>query len=159
MDKTGDVFLQVLLRFLPSLVLFGLAFLAAADRKTREQWANMLYQIGSIRPDQRDNPKVQQGVRLPFLILGGLLLVWPVYHYLYITRPVEVTSTLYKGGAVQPVTNGTPAAVGVPGTDNAANDSATGTSATMGTPSTTPQAQGTPVPTVPTNLYGTPMPP
>jgi hypothetical protein len=86
-----DTVLQLALRFLPALTVLILAFIAASDAKTRAQWTNLLYQAGSIRPDQRDNPKIQGGVKLPFFIVAVLMLIWPVQYYFHATRTITVT--------------------------------------------------------------------
>ena len=63
-----------ILRFLPTVLLIALAFVAASDKKTGRQWANLLYQMGSVRPDQRDDPKIHSGVKLPFFVLAFVML-------------------------------------------------------------------------------------
>lgn len=163
MRNPTDILVQVLLRLLPSIVLLGLAFIAASDRKTREQWANLLYQVGSIRPNQREDPKIQQGVRVPFLVLSGLLLIWPIYYYLWITRPIPITATVYTTKPTTPETNSASNAVSSTPSNAGTGTSiyGTGTSATpaanaSGTPGST-QAPATPAPR--TNIYGTPLSP
>ncbi|MBV9467928.1 MAG: hypothetical protein JO316_16275 [Abitibacteriaceae bacterium] len=164
MRNPTDIWLQVLLRVLPSIILLGLAFIAATDRKTREQWANLLYQVGSIRPDQREDPKIQQGVRVPFFILSALLLIWPVYYYLWITRPIPITATVYstKAQPTAPVDNSASNAVSsTPGSNGPTSIYNTGAASSpaanaSGTPGAT-QAPATPAPK--TNIYGTPLAP
>lgn len=149
----NDIYLPVALRLLPSIILLGLAFIAASDRRTREQWAMLLYQIGNIRPDQRDDPKIQQGVKKPFFILSALLLIWPIYQYVFLTKPVEITSDVYKR---------TPTPMSIYNRDaNSATNAATANaaSATNSATSGAPAANAATAPvTQHTNIYGTPMP-
>jgi len=91
-----DHVLQLVLRFLPSVILLALGFLAAADKKTRERWADLLYQAGSVRPEQRQDLKVQRGVRLPFFVLALGLLILPIRYYRWATTKLEVTSNIYS---------------------------------------------------------------
>jgi hypothetical protein len=83
----------LLIRLLPAVAVFILGFIAAADRKTRERWGNLLYQIGSIRPDQREDPKIGEGVKLPFFIVAFFLLLWPVQYYRHYTRTLVGTQS------------------------------------------------------------------
>lgn len=51
-----------------------------------------MYQVGSIRADQRDDSKIQSGVKWPFFLVALLLLVWPIQYYRKAARvlvPVE----------------------------------------------------------------------
>jgi hypothetical protein len=70
-----EVSLQLLLRLLPSIILVALAFIAASDRKTRERWTDLLYQAGSLRPEQRSDARIQSKVKWPFLIMAAILLI------------------------------------------------------------------------------------
>lgn len=153
----NDIYLPVALRLLPSLILLGLAFIAAADRRTREQWAMLLYQIGNIRPDQRDDPTIQQGVKKPFLILSALLLIWPIYQYIFLTKPVEITSDVYKRTPTpQSIYNRDASSATNPAVGSA-NGTPNGTP--PATPNGTPAPNTTPAPvTQHTNIYGTPLP-
>lgn len=92
----------LLLRFLPSLLVLGLAFVAAADKKTGRQWANLLYQMGSVRPDQRDDPKIQAGVKWPFFVIAFALLflpshLGPISYYRWVTNKNEPVLNLNQG--------------------------------------------------------------
>jgi hypothetical protein len=86
--------LPFVLRFLPTILVLGLAFVAASDKKTGRQWANLLYQMGSVRPDQRDDPKIQSSVKWPFIVIAfGLLFlpshIGPIDYYQWVTRKSE----------------------------------------------------------------------
>jgi hypothetical protein len=83
----------IVVRLLPAIIVFVLGFIAAADRKTRERWGNLLYQVGSIRPDQREDPKVGSGVKLPFFIVAFFLLLWPLQYYRHYTRTLIGTES------------------------------------------------------------------
>lgn len=113
-----EVLLQVALRVLPALLVLVLGFIAAADQKSRERWADLLYQAGSLRPEQRTDPKVQRGVRLPFFLVALALLWWPIRYYRYATTIVEIKSDLYSRPRVStpPAQNPAPgaAAAGAP---------------------------------------------
>lgn len=90
------------LRFLPTLLLIGLAFVAASDKKTGQQWANLLYQMGSIRPDQRDDPKIHGGVKLPFFVLAFAMLflpshLGPISYYQWVTHKPEAKIDITQG--------------------------------------------------------------
>ena len=130
-SMTANTFFQILLRLLPCLAVLGLAFVAAADAKTRERWAELLYQMGSLRPEQRSDPRVQCGVRLPFFIVAFLLLIWPIRYYFYATRTIQVSPQSDLVRASGP-TLGQPAATatGNAATGNAAvGNAATGNAA------------------------------
>jgi len=90
-----------MLRFLPSLIVLALGFYAATDRKARERWAQLLYQAGSLRPEQRDDPKVQGGVKVPFFVLALLMLflpakLGPLSYYFWATSKPETVMDLTK---------------------------------------------------------------
>ena len=94
------------LRFLPTILVLGLAFVAASDKKTGRQWANLLYQMGSVRPDQRDDPKIQSGVKWPFIVIAfGLLFLpshlGPISYYQWVTRKSEPMIDLSQGAGVK----------------------------------------------------------
>jgi len=80
-----EFWLAVMIRTLPAVVVFGLAFIVAADKKSRERWADWMYQLGNIRSDQREDPQVQRGVRLPFFVAAVLLLIIPIRFYWYLS--------------------------------------------------------------------------
>jgi hypothetical protein len=95
-----------ILRFLPSILVLGLAFVAASDKKTGRQWANLLYQMGSVRPDQRDDPKIQSGVKWPFIVIAFALLflpshLGPIDYYQWVTRKSEPMIDLTKGKRIE----------------------------------------------------------
>lgn len=92
----SDTWIQVLLRTLPTIIVLVLGFIAAADTKTRQRWGNLLYQIGSIRPDQRDDVQVGRAVKWPFFIVAIALLAWPFNYYRVATRRFEVKSNIYS---------------------------------------------------------------
>jgi hypothetical protein len=157
-----EVSLQLLLRLLPSIILVALAFIAASDRKTRERWTDLLYQAGSLRPEQRSDARIQSKVKWPFLVMAAILLVWPIRYFLYATRTINIqtnsltravpnSSSFTRGGA--PATNST---------DTATANNAL--SAPFGAPPAPPMpgqtdnsTSGAPAPR--TNIMGTPLPP
>ena len=87
----SDAALQILLRALPAIAVALLGLLALNDAKTRRQWAQLLYSMGSLRADQRDDPKKQSSVKWPFFALALCLLWWPVSYYRLATRKYELT--------------------------------------------------------------------
>jgi hypothetical protein len=144
----SEVLLAVLLRLLPSLAVAGLAFVAAADRKTRERWGNLLYQVGSIRPEQREDAKIGRSVKWPFFVVAVGLLLWPLQYYMHASRTIDATNTDLKQGtpasdlkkqadAATPV--GTPVPTPTPGPAVHQLDAPSGTSTAPSTP-----AQGSP---------------
>jgi hypothetical protein len=88
----SEIILGLLLRLLPTILLIALAFLAASDKKSREQWANLMHQIGSIKPAQKEDAKVQSGVRWPFIAVAVIFLIWPFLYFRHATRTIEVKS-------------------------------------------------------------------
>ena len=91
-----------ILRFLPTILLVGLAFVAASDKKTGRQWTNLLYQAGSIRPDQREDAKIQSGVKLPFFVLAFAMLflpahLGPISYFRWVTNKPEALLDISKG--------------------------------------------------------------
>lgn len=123
-SMTPETAFQLALRLLPSIIVAVLAFVAAADTKTRERWADLLYQAGTLRPEQRDDPKVQRGVRLPFFLVALILLLWPVSYYRHATRVIEVSPNAYAKPASNFNAYGKPGAPGpnaptAPGAPNA----------------------------------------
>ena len=137
----GDVLIQVLLRLLPSLAVFALGFYASTDRATREQWVDLLYKAGSLRPDQKDDPSKQKSVRVPFFVVAAALLLWPLLFYMHSTKVVEVRqhdeSTVRA--AVQSATKATGAASGTPSANS--TPLANGTPAANGTVAPTAVAE------------------
>ncbi len=91
-----DAWLQIILRALPAIIVIVLGFVAATDKKTQLQWNNVLYQIGSIRPDQREDAQVGRGVKWPFFVVALFLLIWPIQYYRLATRTFEVKSDIYS---------------------------------------------------------------
>lgn len=91
-----DAWLQIILRMLPAIIVIVLGFVAATDKKTRLQWNNVLYQIGSIRPDQKEDLQVGRGVKWPFFLVALFLLIWPIQYYRLATRTFEVKSDIYS---------------------------------------------------------------
>jgi hypothetical protein len=92
----------LILRFLPTILLIALGFVAATDKNTGRQWANLLYQAGSVRPDQRDDPKIQSGVKVPFFVLAfGMLFlpshIGPISYYKWVTKKSEPVLNINQG--------------------------------------------------------------
>ena len=116
----GEILLGLFLRLLPTMCLIALAFIAASDKKSREQWANLMHQIGSIKPAQRSDPKVQSGVRWPFIAVAAIFLIWPIRYYQHATRVIEVKTNPFD----KPATSNSPA-FGNSATDNGATPNAT----------------------------------
>lgn len=89
----AQVALQLLLRLLPSVLLFAAAIYVVKDERMRQRWGEMLFRTGSVTFNDKDDPKIQSGVRTPFLVLGAIFLLWPVWYYWrdsYAQRPVTV---------------------------------------------------------------------
>jgi hypothetical protein len=145
-----DSWIQLLLRLLPSLIVFGLGFYAATDKKTRERWGDLLYQVGSIRPDQREDPQIGKGVKWPFFVLALLLLIWPISYYRVATRVFEVKSDLYT----QPRKNTVYEQAGNAVTNSASE--ATGNAVTNSATSSPPASSAPATASQPTNVYGQP---
>jgi hypothetical protein len=140
-----DSWIQLLLRLLPSLVLCGLGFYAATDRKSRERWGDLLYQIGSIRPDQREDPQIGKGIKWPFFVVALLLLWLPISYYRVATRVFEVKSDIYtqpQKNTVYEQANNT--------VTNSVNDASGNAVTNSATTSPAPAASQ------PTNVYGQP---
>jgi hypothetical protein len=95
----GEILLGLFLRLLPTILLIALAFIAAADKNSREQWANLMHQIGSIKPAQKSDPKVQSGVRWPFIAVAVIFLIWPLRYYQHATKTIEVQSNPFEKAA------------------------------------------------------------
>ena len=141
-----DSWIQLCLRLLPSIIFCGLGFYAATDRKTRERWGDLLYQVGSIRPDQREDPQIGKGVKWPFFIIAFLLLIWPISYYRVATRVFEVKSDVYTKS--RPTTVYDQAANSATNSaSEAADNSASNSASNPTTPGSTSQ---------PTNVYGQP---
>lgn len=150
---------STLLRLLPAVAFLLLGFLAGADKSTRERWSELLYQIGSIKPEQRSDPKIQRGARLPFFIVGILLLAWPVNHFIHANQKVEVTaeSDLKKSsaapssdlGGAKPAPVDSNAATANAATGNAATTNAVSGAAPAAVATTAPAAPATVATTAP----------
>lgn len=99
----SDTALQTLLRALPAILVALLGLLAVNDVRTRRQWSQFLFSIGSLRADERDDVKKQSSVKYPFFFMALCLLWWPVSYFRHATRKIEVVSEseLFKkpGGA------------------------------------------------------------
>ncbi len=90
-----QVALQLILRLLPSIILFVTAFLVVRDLNMRARWSEILFRAGSIRAEQKVDPQIQKGVRIPFLVLGTLFLLWPLWYYFrdsYAQMPVKAVT-------------------------------------------------------------------
>lgn len=118
----SETLVGLVLRLLPSIGVFVLAFLAMADKKTRERWNDLLFQIGSIRSDQREDVKIGRNVKWPFILVAVALLLWPIQFYRHATKTIDASaSDLQKAPTVTSDL--------ISSTDNSATDnSATGNS-------------------------------
>jgi hypothetical protein len=156
-----EVGLQLLLRLLPSIILVALAFIAATDRKTRDRWTDLLYSIGSLRPDQRSDARVQSTVRWPFLVMAALLLIWPIRYFFYATRTIEIqTTSLTRAmpNASSLTRDSTPDATQTDAGNTASTSSVTPPTPPMpGTNQSAAPTNSGPAPR--TNMLGTPLPP
>jgi hypothetical protein len=145
----AENFLGLMLRLLPALIMVALAFAAASDPKTRQQWTDLLYGAGALRPEQRSDAKVQGGVRLPFLIIAVALLIWPIQYYRHVTRVIEVKSNVF--------TRVSPPKFPV------ADNSVTAGNTVTGSQSAAPDASATPGATAPqapaVDMFGRPVQP
>lgn len=88
-----ETLLGLFLRLLPALAVFVLGLFAMGDAPSRMKWSNLLYQLGSIRPDQRDDLKIGRGVRWPFFLVAIGLLLWPLQYYRHTTRVIQTTGS------------------------------------------------------------------
>ena len=157
-----EVSLQLLLRLLPSIILVALAFIAASDRKTRERWTDLLYQAGSLRPEQRSDARIQGKVRWPFLIMAVILLIWPIRYFFYATRTIDIqTNSLTRA---VPNTSSLTRETSPAANSTDPNTASNALSAPFGAPPAPPMpgqvdsaASGAPAPR--TNMMGTPLPP
>jgi hypothetical protein len=150
---TTDQLLQLLIRLLPSIIVLALGFVAVSDQKTRERWTSLLYQLGSLRPEQRSDANIQKGVRIPFFIVAALLLIWPINYYRHITRVFEISPTAYGPNTPKFNPYGNNAASATPG---AADNTAAGavatpmpgsvTAPTIAAPTFSPYGSSTPAP-------------
>lgn len=86
-----ELLTQTLLRLLPSIALLIVGFLAALDARIRQRWTNLLYQLGSLKPDQKDDPQAGKGVKIPFFIVSLLFLAWPILYYRDASRTPVIT--------------------------------------------------------------------
>jgi len=74
---------QMLLRLIPSGLLFLCAFYSVKDAALRKQWTELLFKTGSIPASKRDDITLQESIKIPFLVGGVLFLIWPVIYYFY----------------------------------------------------------------------------
>ena len=81
----------VLLRLLPSIIVLVLAFVAAADGNSRSRWSDLLYQLGVLPPEKKEDIAIQRGVRIPFFIVAACLLIWPIIYFRGADRTVGIT--------------------------------------------------------------------
>jgi len=90
----------ILLRLLPAVVVLVLAFVAAADTKTRDRWSDLLYQLGMLQPEKKSDPQIQKGVRIPFFVVAVCLLFWPISYFFHADRTLQISegSDLFTGG-------------------------------------------------------------
>lgn len=146
----ADNWIQFLLRFLPAIVLIGSGFYAATDKKIYAQWCNLLYQLGSIRPDQREDPKIGDSVKWPFFVVALLTLWLPFSFYRLATRRFEIKSDIYSKPATiydkQPA-NAISNSASNDATTNTATNSAVSPGASTPAHVTTPRGN---------NIYGQP---
>jgi len=142
---------SLLLRLLPSIIVAAVGFVAAAHPGTRAQWAQLMYLAGSVRRERRQDPKVQRGVRGPFLLLAFLLLAWPISYYRHATRVIDISPAAY--GKQAPGLN--PYA-GQSGAGNTTNSATAGNAATnaAASPYVPAPAPGVPAAPAPANPYG-----
>lgn len=133
----GEIILGLFLRLLPTIALIALAFIAAADKKSRAQWANLMHQIGSIKPSQKEDPKVQSGVRWPFIAVAVIFLIWPLRYYQHATRTIEVKTNPFE----KSVTSNSPAFSSADAGNAATENSASENVATENAPAN-PAANG-----------------
>ena len=75
--------LQMLLRLIPSGLLFLCAVLSVKDPALRKYWTEFLFRTGSIPASKRDDVTLQESLKIPFLVGGALFLIWPVIYYFY----------------------------------------------------------------------------
>lgn len=97
-----DNLIGVLLRVLPAILVFVLGFVAAADPKTRARWGDLLYQIGSIRSDQREDVSVGKNVKWPFFVVALALLIWPVQYYRHASIKIDAKESDLKTEVAAP---------------------------------------------------------
>ncbi len=95
----SEILIGLFLRLLPTILLIALGFIAASDKKSREQWATFMHQVGSIKPAQKSDPKVQSGVRWPFIAVAVIFLIWPFLYFRHATRTIEVNSNPFDKSA------------------------------------------------------------
>lgn len=141
----GDtqVWLNVLIWALPSIIVFGLGMFAASDKRSRDRWSELLYHVGAISSAQRDAPKIQGSIRWPFMVVALLNLYWPVTTYIHATRKIDITSNLYQRAPLPSLYQKKADENAVDSAGNAVSNQA-------------PAAGAAPAP--PANIYGTPMP-
>ncbi len=91
-----ETILGLLLRVLPAVGVLVLGLMAMRDKRTREQWNNLLYQVGSIRPNQREDAKIGSGVKWPFFLVAACLLLWPIQYFRHATRTIDASASDLK---------------------------------------------------------------
>lgn len=146
----SEVLLGILLRTLPAIAVFALAFVAAIDKNTRERWGNLLYQVGSIRPDQREDPKIGRGVKWPFFIVALGLLIWPIQYFRHASVVIDASSSDLKPQSASDLKKtedatkpqGTPTPVPTPGPAVHAMEGAPNTATAPSTPSSSQPGTG-----------------
>ena len=73
--------LQMLLRLIPSGLLFLCTVYSVKDPSLRKKWAEFLFRTGNIPASKREDISIQESVRIPFLVGAVLFLFWPVIYY------------------------------------------------------------------------------
>lgn len=125
-----QVALQLLLRLLPSIVLLVLGFLVVKDQRMATAWTDILQRTGSISAEKAEDPEIRRGIRLPFFVLSGLFLFWPILYYFrdsYAQTPVQ-TVDLPPVSAIKTKKGPTPTAAPTPTPDPVTRPDAGGTS-------------------------------
>ncbi len=89
----SETLVGVIIRALPAIFVFALAFFAMSDKKTRDHWNNLMFQVGSIRADQREDVKIGKNVKWPFFLVALALLLWPIQFYRHATKVIDATSS------------------------------------------------------------------
>lgn len=76
------IFIELLIRLVPTLLLCLCAYLTTRDETLGRHWANFMVSTGTIPAARKEEPKVRAGVRIPLLVLAGIMLIWPAMYYL-----------------------------------------------------------------------------
>lgn len=154
-----EFILPLLLRFLPPLMVLALGFYAASDKNSRQRWTQLLYQAGSLRPEQRDDPKAQQGVRVPFFVLAALMLflpakIGPLSYFRWASKKIEIKADFSQNKAIAgrdaeaaavvvdtaPTPTSAPVVVNPPMPPQPGSPSSPGSPASPGAPAPAPRA-------------------